>query len=407
VAIFINVAAIAQFPSLPPDSVVDQPGRWANNIHVEGSFVHNANSIYNELPLALYQAEFLDRDLRERSMEAVEANSRNTVGQVLAARVSWMGRDCFLDRRHWRPLVSVAHHDQTGTYFTEDLYRVTFFGNASFEGERADLGPSAFTQIRYQTVGAGIQEDRSGSYVRVDVVNGQSITKADVDWAGVFTGTDGRVLRASILGDFFQSDTAGSYFGRTNGVGLAISGRWASAIKWVRPIDLSFEVQDLGFARWNGNAVRIEKDTVIAFEGFEVANIFDLDDVLLGEEQLRDTFGLRYSTGGFTSLLPFRASASASMDLSPRWRGTLSLDQRYLPGYVPQVVLSGSRRCGSHTLIGASLSYGGFGGLCIGLASRIRFGERVLVSIGTPHVAGFFMGKARGAGVGFGVSVGF
>ncbi len=398
----------AQFPALPMDSVVDKPGRWANSIAITGWFDYNANSLYNELPWALYQGGFIERDLRQRSMDALGTKPRNTAGYVFGSRVTWTGRDCFLEHPRWRPIISVAHTEQMGTRFTDDLYQVTFFGNAAFEGERADLGPSAFTQVRYQTIGAGIQDSRSGSYARIDVVNGQSISKVDAEWAGLFTGTDGRVLRASILGDFYQSDTAGSEFGRSNGLGMAVSGRWATVIKrTAHPIDLAFELQDFGFVRWNGNATRIEKDTVIAFEGFDVANIFDLDQVLLGEEQLLDTFGLRYRTGGFTSLLPFQVSASASMRLSHGWTGSFVLDQRYLPGYVPQITLSGSHRCGKGALVGASLSYGGFGGLRIGLASRIRVCERVAVNIGTPNVPGFLLGATRGAGLSFGASVGF
>ncbi len=408
VAALCNLAAFAQFPALQRDSLIDLPGRWGNRIEAEASFVFNANSVYNELPWALYQGGFIDRDLRQRSMDAVHEKARNAAGHALSARITWIGPDCFLKHPHWRPMVSAAHHDVEGMHFTDDLFEVTFFGNASFEGERADLGPSAYTQTRYQTLGFGINDDRSGSYVRLDLVNGQSIYKADAEWAGLYTGVDGRVLRASILGDFYQSDTASSAFGGSNGLGLAFSGRWATTVRRThRPIDLAFEVQDLGFARWNGNAVRIRKDTVITYEGFEVANIFDLDQLLIGEAQLRDTFGLQYSTGGFSSLLPFQASASASMELGHGWRGTAVIDQRYLPGYVPQVTFTGSHRCGSHALLGASLSYGGFGGLRIGLASRIRIGERVLVSIGSPHVPGFFLGTTRGAGLSFGVSVGF
>src|SRR5688572_7067914 len=109
-AIFLARVATAQFPILPLDSLVDGAPHWANRIELEGSVDYNANSIYNELPLALYQAEFLERDLLERSLETVEEKARNSAGHVLQARISWTGRTCFLDRRHWRPLVSVAHH---------------------------------------------------------------------------------------------------------------------------------------------------------------------------------------------------------------------------------------------------------------------------------------------------------
>ncbi|MEZ4807857.1 MAG: hypothetical protein R2815_10380 [Flavobacteriales bacterium] len=403
----IGLDASGQFPVLPTDSVIDHPGRWNHRVEAFASFDHNANTIYNELPLKLLQGGYLERELRQRSLDAIREKPRNSAGYDLESRLTWTGRDCFLGHRNWRPIVSIAYQEHMGIRFTDDLYDVTFFGNASFEGTRADLGPSAYEQVRYGSLGAGIRDARSNSFVRIDLVTGRSISQVDLKWGGLFTGEDGRVLRANILGDLFQSDTATSSLGSGNGLGAAVSGRWEiRAKRKTRPTTFAMEIQDLGFVRWNANAVRIEKDTLVIFEGFRVADLFDLDAALTGEAQLLDTFGLRYRTGGRTTLLPFRASGSMTMCLTGRWNATITIDQRNLPGYVPMVCISSSHRIGQRALLAGSLGYGGFGGLRVGAATRIKVGDRIRVNIGTPHLPGFLMGRMRGAGAMCGIDIG-
>ncbi|HQZ44254.1 MAG TPA: hypothetical protein PK735_15300, partial [Flavobacteriales bacterium] len=116
---------------------------------------------------------------------------------------------------------------------------------------------------------------------------------------------------------------------------------------------------------------------------------------------------LSYRTEGTTTLLPFQIRGTITTQVNARWTGTFTLDQRYLPGYVPQISASSTRRLGAHALLGMSISYGGFGGLRVGLASKIRIGQHVLVTVGTPHLPGFLMGSMRGAGAQFGLVVGF
>ena len=398
----------AQFPVLPSDTIVDLTERYKNRIQLTGDFDYNANSLLNELPLALLQGGYIDRVLRQRSLDAVRKKDNNRAGYVLSTRLSWKGQNWFLGHRNWRPLISFSHQDQMGLKFADDLFDVTFFGNASFEGQRADLGPTAYKQTRFQTAGFSIQFRETASYVRLDIVNGQSLTDINAKWAGLFTGEDGRILRATINGKFLQSDTAGSELGRKNGLGAAVSGGWSTELQRTElRTFLAFEVINLGFVHWNGNAVNLEKDTVILYDGIRVTNILDLDNALTGTAQLQDTFGLSYRTEGTTTLLPFQIRGAITTQLNARWTGTFTLDQRYLPGYVPQISASSTRRLGAHALLGMSISYGGFGGLRVGLASKIRIGQHVLVTVGTPHLPGFLMGSMRGAGAQFGLVVGF
>lgn len=375
-------------------------------ISVDGWFDYNANSLRNELVAGLWRGSYLDRDLRERTRAVMR--ERNSVGYVLGGRVTWTGGDSVEGHVGWRSLMSMAYHEQMGTRFTRDLYAITFFGNAGYEGRRADLGPTSVTRIRYQTIGVGMQHARTNSFVRLDFVIGQSYDAADVQWAGMYTGIDGRVIRATMLGDYFRSDTASSRFGQVNGFGLAVSGRWETELKrCMKGTRLSLEVEDLGFASWSGASQRITKDTIIEYGGIEVANLLELDNVIIGEDQLLDTFGLHYRSGSFATLLPFVLRATLRIPVSERWKGSATIDQRNLPGYVPQLVFAGERTFGQRTDAGACLSLGGFGGLRLGVMARHRIGERVLLEASSPHLPGFFLGSARGAGVMFNAMVAF
>lgn len=369
-------------------------------LRIEGGFDYNANSLFNEIPIGLWRGSYLERDLRERSRNTLRG--RNSLGYTFDGRLTYVGPG----QGRWRTLMSLAHHEHLGARFSADAYNLTFFGNAAYEGRRADIGPSAFTHIRYQTIGFGVQDSRSASYARFDLVIGQTLNKADIRWADLYTGIDGRVLRSNIRGEYLISDTASSRLGTLNGFGLAFSGRWVLPLpRAASGIRLEFEAQDLGFSAWGPGNLRLNRDTTISFQGITVDNIFDLDQVIIGEDALLDTFALRYRAASFTTWLPFVLSATARAALNPDWSCDLRLEQRNLPGYLPQLTITGERRLRS-TDIGASLSMGGFGGLRIGARLSRMVRERLLMSVEAPHLPGFFTGRTRGAGLSFALTYG-
>lgn len=368
-------------------------------LRVETSFDYNANTLLNELPLGLWLGRFLDRDLRGRSRDALR--SRNSIGYLIDARITYFGPG----QSRWRSIISLAHHEHMGLRFTADLFNLTFFGNALYEGRRADLGPSAYMRMRYQTLGFGVQDTRRNNMARLDLVIGQSLSAADIRWADLYTGIDGRVLRSNIRGTYMMSDTASEKTGTMNGFGLAFSGRWSVPIaRNPHGIALELEAQDLGFSGWGSKSQRMERDTTITFEGITVDNILELDEVIIGEDALLDTLGLRYRTTAFTTWLPFRLSALARAPLGEAWTCSISIDQRNLPGYLPQLVLRGERAFGEATDIGLALGMGGFGRLRLGASVTHVVRKRVLLALSSPHLPGFFMARARGAGVSFSAS---
>jgi hypothetical protein len=382
---------------------VSEPVLMRNHALIaEGAFDYSANSLLNELPAALWRGIFLNRELRGRSRDGLR--SANRLGYALEVRLTHLGEA----QGRWRPSLSIAHHELLGARFPADLYNLTFFGNAAYEERRADLGPTAIMRMRYQTIGAGAQDTRTSSHFRVDLVIGQSHDAVDIRWADLYTGADGRVLRARIAGDYHRSDTAEAALGVLNGLGLAVSGRWDVPIaRNPNRVRLELEARDLGFCAWGRKGQRLDRDTTLTFDGITVDNILDLDGTVIGEEELLDTLGVRFRTTGYSTWLPFQLIARLSAPLGERWMGSIALDQRNLPGYHPHLELSARRLLSERAEAGIEMRMGGFGGLRVGASAAIRPSNRLLITIATPHLPAFLTGRTRGAGLFINAVVGF
>lgn len=305
-------------------------------------------------------------------------------------------------------MVSVAYNNLVGLRYTQDLYSLTFFGNADYADRTAVLGGSGVESITYQTIGFGVRDARSMRFARLELLKGQSLSVADLRTADLHTASDGLFVRADIAGEYLRSDTAGSDFADMNGWGVALSGRWERTLKSGHTrVVLGAEVQDLGFMRWGSGSQRLVKDTLINYEGFDVAGLLDMDAVVIGEDQLLDTLGLRTRPGTFTRLSPFRAALTASIHLGTRWHAGVVLEQRNLIGRVPQASFTLACRLGERGMFAAGLTEGGAGSTRLHAGGRIPFGGRILLDIHATHVPGYFMDTANAAGVTAMLTVGF
>lgn len=405
-ALLLSIASFGQISILPYDSIVDLPLDREHRISAKGWADYNSSSVFNELPWSIYQGGFIDRALRERSRDALR--DRNSAGYEVGAQLCWIGADSLFAKARLRPMIAIGYRNILGASFTRDAYELAFFGNAHYEDRTATLSPSAHTQIAWESVGFGIQDARTRSFIRLDGIRGRSYNATDIRRAELYTAPDGRVLELDSDASYWSTDTAGKGFEHTNGLGVGVSGKFILHRSIGRlPTEFSIAVQDAGFIQWNPNSVRIEREEDLVYEGINVDNIFDLDNILVGGDQLLDTFGLRYQHGSFTTMLPVRVALSAEASLDEFWNAGVSVDHRYIAGYEPQIQLKASRRFGEHVLIGVNTAYGGFGVLRFGLASRIRIGNFALLELGSTHVPGFFIGTTRGVGAYLDLSVGF
>jgi hypothetical protein len=412
-ALLLVIAAAAQGPDstailLETDGLPTMPRNVrtapAHLLHVEASGLYDMSTVYNELVRGLLRTGTIARDLRKRSQDAL--NGDNRAGYAIEGGITYAWGDSLFGHGGWRPRFALMHHDVMGLRFTDDTYALTFFGNAAYEDRTAHVGPSAFNLTRYQTLGFGVEDIRSGSFLQLSVVNGSLLNEGDIDRADLYTATDGRFLDLDIQGEYWRSDSANSNYFRTNGIGAAVSGQWNffPALFGHRAV-VGIRLDDAGFVAWNDRSLRVKKDSVVHYEGIRVENIIDLDGALIGGDELQDSLGFGYTRGGYLRPLPARLGARLrlfSNDL--KWSYDVALDQRYLPGYTPHATVGAMRRFACFAL-SVEGGYGGFGGLRGGLGVDVVIARRWLLTVRSSNVVGTASESARGTALFLGLDL--
>lgn len=390
----------AQSPVLAPDPVIER-GRqldWTNMITLWGEGDQQATAIRNELFTSLFMARDLDRPTRERSWGT--STTGNRFGYTLAAGLAWTGKGMQGKFEGWRPMVSLEHAEVLGVRYTRDLYALTFFGNAQYAGRTADLSGTAHLNLRYQSLAFGLVDPVKGRYLQFGVVKGQYLNESRLDELTLFTELDGRSLLVDMDVTYWQSDTASADLSTWNGLGASISGAWSWTLDAdPGPLWLQVGVKDLGFIGWSQHTLTTRQDSAINYEGFEVEDVFDLDAVVLGEDLLLDTLGLRPEHGGLLRPLPFRAHVVLASDPAAPWQAGIGLEHRYLPGFTPQATLTAGRRLGQVARVSVNFGHGGFGGFRAGIAGQLRLGGHVLADLTLGQVAGYVDPQQRGLGM--------
>ncbi|MFT3885705.1 MAG: hypothetical protein QM724_09815 [Flavobacteriales bacterium] len=379
-------------PAMPRDPAT----RPRHLLSIEAGGAYDLSTVYNDLVLGLLRGDVLGQPVRQRSQDALDPSS-NRAGYAIDGAISYTWGDSLSGIGGWRPRITVAHHDVMGLRFTRDAYDLTFFGNAAYEDRVAQLAPSAFTLMRYQTIGFGVEHARSGSWLTLELVNGSSLNTGDIDRADLFTAVDGRYLDLDINGRYRGSDPAGNGYLRQNGLGAAVSGQWNFFPRLFghRSV-LGVRLDDAGFVTWNSNAQRVDKDSVVHYTGIRVEDVIDLGGTLIGSSRLQDSLGFGYTHGSFLRPLPARLSAHLRIfSRNLRWHYDLSADQRYLPGYVPHGTIGLTRRFGK-TAVSVEGGYGGFGGLRMGAGLQTVIARHCLFTLRSSNVPGTISEQARG-----------
>lgn len=372
-------------------------------VEVHGAY--DSNVLYNDLVTGLYRGGFLSSEVRQRSMDQLGAHNR--AGYLLGGTATFAWGDSLFGKVNWMPRISIGYHSVMGARFAKDAYALSFFGNALYEGLTAHLGPGAFHQINYQTIAFGVEDRRTGSFLELALVQGLKLNTATLSKADLFTAMDGRYLELELDGSYQRSDTAENVFG--GNIGAAIS------LAWKRPISLfgsdallSVGINDLGFVAWNGNALSVDQDSTIRYEGVEVTDILDLDGVLVDNATLQDSLGLGYERGAFTTLLPAQLEARFHFGGLRRahrfgtlYAYSLSVDQRYLPGYIPHAALARNFVLSKWLVASAGAGYGGFGGLRAQVGLHAMVGKSLRVGVATPNAVGLCSPQARGKALAF------
>ncbi len=394
VPVIFSIAASAQQDSTGPVLAT------RHRLTIEAVAGYDSNVLYNDLVTALYRGGVINQDVRTRSLDRMGGMNRG--GFLLGGRVAYAWGDSLFGRANWMPRISLAYNSAMGIRFAKDAYSLAFFGNAGFEGSTAHLAPGSLYWSNYQTLGFGVEDRRSGTFVELSVVNGQKLNSAHISKAEFYTAVDGRYLDLQLNGDMHQSDTTGKEF--SSGLGAAVNLEWHKEFRLLGPgAEFVLGITDLGFIAWNNKSLSIKKDSALHYEGVEVKDILDLENLVVNPSVIRDTLGLGSSHGGFITLLPvivegrLHFGALGKPSPIPGLRAyELTVNQRNLPGYVPYVAATRNLVVSTWCAVAVGAAYGGFGGLRATLGIQAEVLDRLRLGFFTPNAWGLVSNQTQG-----------
>lgn len=403
-AVLIIIATICFAPSLFGQDLHPVFGSSKTG-HSLGVYVNAglaSNSIHPKFVSDLYTGQALDRGMREGQLRLM--GNTNRVGGDL---------DYGLFYRHtpdsigagigW--FLNISSHTNANLAFTNDLYELTFLGNAGFAGETADLDLK-FQFWDYKKYGGGLIIDKQLNKAKLRIGLGINFLMINRHAKGQFTDTElftqefGEYLDVSAKGEVFTSGLgSGGYF---NYAGYGFSGDLIAQIAWPKHT-LSFQVLDLGGATLERDHSHYAIDSSYRYEGIDI-NLFASEGEPFSNIQLdslQERLGLS-SFGGmsYSSLLPsiFHVRTEHLMGQG-KW--TLFGGVQYrLAAYFPLMYVGANFQLPAKFKVQPAFAWGGYGSWNVGLELSKEFGDLASLAIGTRNLEGLILpsiGTGQGA----------
>lgn len=339
----------------------------------------NSNTINDDFVKAFYRGEYLNEDLKTRAMERMKAINR--LGGMARVGFTYSFQ---MRQRPGLPIFSLSVFDRShlDLKFSDDLFRLIFFGNKQFEGSTADLSGFHYEFLRYQQFRFGWHwkgDDYHGSYgAAISLLSGEQNTWMHVPYAALSTAGNGESLDLNVYMNVYQSDPSARKFFSQQGSGLSADLFYEMPYTfWKHKGRIRAEIKDLGYIHWNGRSRHISADSVYHYDGVSVDDLFNLDS--LGTFDAGDVI----AENTRKTVRPFAAPIPGMLDVQTRafygkqmifekgitWRFNTSARMYY---YAKFHFLFGRKRT---TDLAWVIGYGGYGGFNSGADVRFDFAK--------------------------------
>ena len=291
-------------------------------------------------------------------------------------------------------MIQAGHRQNSWSYFSRDAYRLAFQGNSRFRGAHADLSGSRFKSITYQKFGVGLFSKKNFSSIRLNFVNGQQFTEASVKDGDLFTSFIGDSLHLRYQGNWIQSDTALTGFGKGNGVGASLDLNWNIPLNDDHGV-LNISIEDLGLVFFNKQSIHREADSSFSYIGFDLQQVLDSDEQFVFPV-LEDTLGYESYTATSEQWLPSTVNVSLKRRNTRNDFFEIGMAVRTQEAFIPELYGGYYYFTNSSTLLSANFRYGGYGNLRIGASLEKWLNNEWFIGIGTDDVPGFILNNMKG-----------
>ncbi|MBL7892044.1 MAG: hypothetical protein JNL63_05400 [Bacteroidia bacterium] len=376
-----------------------------STLSVSADYFFNSNAITSEFVNTFYKSG----NITSKMKDGVSSNLilENRLGAELNYSVYYRYKPDTLSKNSKIGFfTSLKNRNHVDARFSNDLFKLGFYGNKQFAGEIADLTNFNLNLYQYQQFQLGVTKKINNGEVTyglgLSMLNGQQYQSIHAKKAELYTALDGQYIDFNSNIIYKRSDTASSRLGSTNGTGFSIDvyADIPYMTKENRAERMTIELRDIGMIWWNGNSETAKVDSIHHYEGVSIDNIFQLNSSSFGNTNTDSVLNknVKFSPGKITTTLPAVFHFN-SLSTVGKWQFSKGIRFIFNANNKFNIYFIVNRYLTPKLMVSLGLAYGGYSLFNTNTGFAIDFGKGFMLRAYSNNIEGFIVPRlATGQG---------
>lgn len=390
--LFTSSLSAQQLPSFK-----DTTSYSGSSIIVSGNLDFNSTSVRNEISSKFIFGGFIDSEMKDNSLS--KHKSVNRYGVDANGTIDYINYNIRPFKNIASGLVLRAGTNYiAGVQYPKHTFELAMYGNSNYVGETMDLSGTDLSYMAFQKFGVGLINPKSQSYITINLYNISSSYNIDFRDLSVTQNEDGSVVELRMDGDVTLpiSSNFNQGFGVGFDFGYTIPFHYSSKNPEKQAL-IEIEARNIGVAYLYENQKQYTFDTTFVFSGFRFDQLFGDNVMNFDSLNVLDTLGVKQSEGQVFQMLPGFIQVGKAIDAGSNQKLQSFYGLRMYPTviYSPIAYAGVDYKPTAKVHVGASFSYGGFGGFRGGIYAMANF-DKLNLGLGTENILGLASSQAYG-----------
>lgn len=387
--------ATAQLTSIFADEFPDSA---STRIGIIADYELGSNNLTNAFLEKFYTGGYIDAGMKDEVLSRTENKNRvgaNINGGIYGA----FALDSLFHKPNFGLFFSIKDREHFDAAFSKDLYKVGFYGNAAYAGKTADFNGFSMNLLRYQQAEIGIFSSKLDSAARwgigLSFLKGEQYASVYAKKAELYTSDDGQYIDFNTSLAVAQSDTAHKGFEAFNGTGASVDIYFEAPFKTkAGNSKIRVSVTDIGLIKYNQNTLYLNRDSLFHFTGFNVSNIYDLQNAGITGKTSQDSILhaiVPFKKQTVTVTLPAILTLSFETRFSRLFELSEGIHYVFNANYNLLYYVKGSFYFSKHFMLSSTLSYGGYSTFNYGIGLYANVGKGFIIYAGSNNLEGYIV----------------
>lgn len=371
--------------------------RTGSEIELNGNLDFLTTSVRNDLSSKFIFGGFITDQIKDLTLS--KHKTINTAGVDAAGRVAYINYDWkLMKNKDFGVIIHADNEYFLGTQYSKPLYELAFYGNSKYVGGSMDLSNLNLSYTNMQKLGFGLIDPKTKSFATLNLYNIQSRMNANFSDLQVNQNEDGSEVELIMNGDVAYSSSKNW----NQGLGIGLDFEYNFAFHYSKKDAskvalIQLKATNLGYGFTTEDQSTYTVDTSFVFSGFRFDQILGDNALNLDSLDILDTLGIRNEMKTRSFFLPGYFQVAKMINSSSDQKVQSFYGVRMYPTLTifPLAYVGVDYHFHEKIRAGASVSYGGFGGIRGGLYLNAKF-NKFSAGIGTSNIVGLISKSGYG-----------